>query len=347
MDIRKHVLSSFEHGDSSLCAQDVQYLEEWSMDKKVLAEPNSLTEEGKNDFTSFGDRLKKAFPKLFNNLGEADYELRPAAGGQIEDNVKAFIKGLRNEKLKIQKAKNGFDEIASYASCNNFQKDVEQNPKSLNEVNKYYKTSEYLAAKDRIQRRLGIKDDLSHELLFVLYDLCRYIKKDSHFSPWCTIFTSEDLKAFEYIEDLIHYYKYGYGSPMSKQLGDFPLAELLKNFQQVKEGQGKKFVGYFTNPIMTEMACTTLNLYKDESPLTAAKRDPNRNWRSSVLATYSSNLLAVMNRCEKNGHQDYNVVFYFNEEPLRSICEFGVCTWQEFEGKLKPSLNATRDFCGV
>lgn len=45
------------------------------------------------------------------------------------------------------------------------------------------------------------------------------------------------------------------------------------------------------------------------------------------------------------GKDDYNVVFYVNEEALIPICKDGVCTWQEFENKLKPFSTANTDFC--
>lgn len=50
-------------------------------------------------------------------------------------------------------------------------------------------------------------------------------------------------------------------------------------------------------------------------------------------------------RCGKGDNDDFNVVVYLNEEPLRTICKEGVCTWNEFEQKLSPFLKTNTDFC--
>lgn len=52
-------------------------------------------------------------------------------------------------------------------------------------------------------------------------------------------------------------------------------------------------------------------------------------------------------RCTKDGEEDYNIVFYTNEEPLRSICENGICSWREFEDKLKSFVDPVAENCEV
>lgn len=61
-----------------------------------------------------------------------------------------------------------------------------------------------------------------------------------------------------------------------------------------------------------------------------------------MIILYCLKMLYFYFRC---GENDYNVVFYVNEEALIPICKDGVCTWQEFEKKLKPFLSASTDFC--
>lgn len=145
---------------------------------------------------------------------------------------------------------------------------------------------------------MGIDKKLSNENITTLYDLCRYFWSgiENKFSPWCAIFTTGDLKVLEYIEDLEHYYKYGYGSPITELLAQVPMTDLFNNFQSAKEGKGKKFVAYFSDSPMINMACTALKLYKDKDPLTGSRRDPKRKWRTSTLSAFSANLVAVLNR---------------------------------------------------
>lgn len=152
--------------------------------------------------------------------------------------------------------------------------------------------------RDKVRRRVGIDYAITDENITALYDWCRYTWSgvDNKMSPWCALFTTEDLKVLEYADDLKHYYKNGYGAPINQQLGKIPLADLLKNFQDAKEGKGKKIVAYFTHASMIEMVYTSLNLFKDSSHLTGARKDPKRKWRNSKFSPYTSNLLAVLNR---------------------------------------------------
>lgn len=131
-----------------------------------------------------------------------------------------------------------------------------------------------------------------------LYDLCRHTWSgvESKLSPWCALFTKDDLQVLEYIQDLRSYYRNGYGTPQSETFGQIPLADLLRTFQKVKEGDGKKMTAYFTHATMLDMVYTSLGLFKDNKPLSSANRDRDRKWRSSANSAFSVNLVAVLNR---------------------------------------------------
>lgn len=156
----------------------------------------------------------------------------------------------------------------------------------------------YFQSKDRIQRRLGIDYPLTPTNITALYDLCRYTSSGitNTFSPWCALFTTEDLKVMEYVADLRHYYKSGYGTPMSELFGQITLTDLLKSFQEAKSGKGRKITAYISHATMMDMLHTALKLFKDDAPLSSSKRKPDRKWRSSKLAIFSANLMAVLNK---------------------------------------------------
>ncbi|KAJ8732796.1 hypothetical protein PYW07_015395 [Mythimna separata] len=343
--IKDYIVSSYERGNCSLCAQDVENLQRWQDDKQMFEKPYQLTKEGSLESEGIGRRLKEAFPKLLAKLDKNDYQIRPAPGAWMADSAKAFVDGLYDRPLTVQPAKTDFDVIAPYDTCQKYI-DLKLSGKPYEESMKFLRSPEYLASKDRIQRRLGIDYTLTDTNITALYDLCRYPTSGltNKFSPWCALFTTEDLKALEYVADLRHYYRSGYGTPMNELFGQIALTDLLKSFQDSKTGKGKKITAYSTHATMMDMVYTALKLFKDDAPLTGAFRKPDRKWRSSKLAVFSSNLMVVLNKCNK-ATDDYNVVFYLNEEPLQSICKQGVCTWKEFEDKLS-SFSTNTDFCG-
>ncbi|CAG5040352.1 unnamed protein product [Parnassius apollo] len=345
--IKNYIISSYEKGHSSLCAQDIEDLRNWSIDKKIFSDYNNLTPEGHEELLGIGKRFKEALPALLENLEKDSYTFRPAFGIWIEDSAKAFVKGLKSRNVHIDNALSESDVMAPYLTCGKYQMDVLRNPNVFAEAAKYKANLDYLAAKDRIQRRSGIDYILTDTNITALYDLCRHTWSGvkNKLSPWCALFTKDDLQALEYIEDLKSYYKSGYGSPKSDVFGHIPLTDLLNNFRRTKDDGKKKITAYFTHATMLEMVYTALDLFKDSKPLSSANRDRERKWRTSFMAPCAVNLVAVLNRCVDNEVSDYNVVFYLNEEPIRSICADGICTWKEFEDKLSPFLNTTIDFC--
>ncbi|KAF9412918.1 hypothetical protein HW555_008697 [Spodoptera exigua] len=344
--IRDYVSLAYKKGNSSLCAQDIENLQNWHFNKDLFDKPYQLTKEGFLESQGIARRLRQTFSKLLGNLESNDYLFRPAPGAWMEESVKGFVQGISSKPLTIQPPSPGLDILAPYESCPKYLKEVKYNPETYAPSAKYQSSSEYLAAKDRMQRRLGIDYSLTPTNITALYDLCRYTSSGNTFSPWCALFTTEDLKVMEYVADLRHYYKSGYGTPMTKLFGQIALTDLLKSFQEAKSGKGRKITGYISHATMMDMVYTALKLFKDDAPLSTSKRKLDRKWRSSKMSIFSTNFIAVLNKCNK-GPDDYNVIFYLNEEPLQSICKEGVCTWKEFEDKLTPFVDTKTDFCNI
>ncbi|XP_073951525.1 multiple inositol polyphosphate phosphatase 1-like isoform X2 [Choristoneura fumiferana] len=317
ISIRDLVVSSYEKGRCSLCAQDIDNLRDWPVNYDLFEKTNALQDEGYQDMFGIGYRLKTVFPQFLDKLEHESYLFKPSDHHWSKESAEAFVKGLGSQNLVIdnQKILNGPDFI-------------------FNDAN------------DRIQRRLGIDYSLTDDNITALYDLCRYSWSGLHnkASPWCALFTTEDLKVLEYIEDLVHYYKNGYGRKNASQFGHKPLQDLLQKFQRAKEGKGNIITAYFILAETLEATFTALGWFKDSQPLTAVQKGRDRFWRTSKFSAFSSNLFMVLNRCTNKDVTDYHVMFYMNEEPLRSVCEGGICSWGEFERILSPFLNSTQRY---
>ncbi|CAB3242971.1 unnamed protein product [Arctia plantaginis] len=346
MFIKDDIVTAYENGSSTLCAQDIDNLRNWVLDKNIFDQLNQLSKEGYEESLGIGRRLKEAFPNLLAELGKEDYTFRSVKSKWVQDSIKGFVEGLGSKNLNIDPPKDDYDSLAPYKSCNKYLRDVENTNETNLEAEKYQIHSEFLASKDRLHRRLGINYPIADVNMIALWNWCRLTSSgiQNEFSHWCALFTTEDLKVLEYREDLERYYKNGYGMSMNKMFGETVLSDLLKTFQDAKI-YGKKVTAYFTHAPMMDMIYTALGLFKDPYKLTGTERRPDRKWRTSKFSTFSNNLIAVLNRCGKQRYEDYNVVFYLNEEPLRTICKAGVCTWKEFEDKLSPFLNTNTDFC--
>jgi len=62
--------------------------------------------------------------------------------------------------------------------------------------------------------------------------MCRYERgwTYSRTSPWCAIFTKDDIKIFEFWEDLAQYHEAALGHPLTKKLGCTTLKEVQEQF---------------------------------------------------------------------------------------------------------------------
>lgn len=70
------------------------------------------------------------------------------------------------------------------------------------------------------------------ETIDAIYDACRYEKAwtVTKLSPWCAVFSKEELRILEYREDLDYYYKAGYGREINARLGCPLLHDMMQHF---------------------------------------------------------------------------------------------------------------------
>lgn len=67
----------------------------------------------------------------------------------------------------------------------------------------------------------------------LVYSMCRYDKAITYerVSPWCAAFSEDDLKVFEYIDDLDYYYISGYGFDINWLQACNPIVDLIRRFE--------------------------------------------------------------------------------------------------------------------
>lgn len=107
--IKDYIVSSYEKGNSSLCAQDVENLRNWKVNMDIFEKPSELTKEGYQESEGIARRLKQAFPKLLENLENEHALIRPARGYWIEESAKGFIQGISDKRLTVQQPGIEFD----------------------------------------------------------------------------------------------------------------------------------------------------------------------------------------------------------------------------------------------
>lgn len=68
------------------------------------------------------------------------------------------------------------------------------------------------------------------EDVYLFYDACRF-ERAVHLdepSPWCDVFTDDDMRILEYVDDLFYYYTAGPGEKINSELGCYPIRDMFE-----------------------------------------------------------------------------------------------------------------------
>lgn len=171
LQYKDNIISSFEIGNSSLCAQDIDNLRNSKIDKSFLGEPIQIVSEGYQELLRLGSRLKEALPELLNGLQAENYVFRPAYGRRMYDSARAFIEGLNYDKLNITDGDDDYSIVAvswtityllfrasnnmllylmfiylfqPHATCGAYKSEVVQNQSTYHEVHEYLNSKDYI-----------------------------------------------------------------------------------------------------------------------------------------------------------------------------------------------------------
>ncbi|XP_013194465.1 multiple inositol polyphosphate phosphatase 1-like [Amyelois transitella] len=350
MRIRDDILTSHSQGRGELCDQDIADLEAWRWNDTIDATPYFLTSRGYRELREMAGRINDTFYTLLKNLPV--HYIRSTDEQRTIESAKGFLSGLDTRlgyKILEPLEKDKDLILLPYKNCEVHLKEAWNGPRRQLELNKYFDSSDFKQLSDNLQKRTGLREPVSTSNISGLYDLCRFHRSFSETarSPWCALFSKEDLEVLEYTEDIRHYFRSGYGLHFNIKLGELALEDMLQKFNAAVFDSQPSFTAYISHDSLMDMVFSALGLFRDEEGVSAAKRDPMRKWRSSFNTPFAANILAVLYRCidlENTNH--YKVQFFVNERPV-NVCEELACSWSEYQDKFRPFLNSSLNFCTI
>lgn len=104
-----------------------------------------------------------------------------------------------------------------------------------------------------------------------------------------------------------------------------------------------KVVAYFAHSVTIRLFLTSLGIGKPQVPLTADNYEnmKNRKYRSSQLAPFASNLVAIKYVCSEELKTETKIMFFLNEKPVDfDWCKDGFCNWTDVQETYKHFINA-------
>lgn len=303
--LHRDILSNYEAGRTSLCASDIEYIRNWRFDPNITLEMNeALVEAGWNEIQGLAQRYQAAFPTLLpSTYVRSDYLFRFTNTVRTLASMRAFADGLFGFNGYQQV---GFEDVPDDSDLllrpHDFCPLLNEARLRTTEPQGFIEGPEYQQMLSQVSAKLGFHgaQQLRQNEVDVLYTLCKHeqiFEMRAH-STFCGAFSIANHQVLEYYQDLVYYYRYGYGFPSFRTLYEniycFAMQDLLTFIQSDNPNDQKARV-YSTHTASLHMLVVTLGILEDEVPLTRHNfaQQTFRNWRSSNHASMGTNLVIV------------------------------------------------------
>jgi len=185
-----------------------------------------------------------------------------------------------------------------------------------------------------VSQTTGIpKDELLVEysnvsVVETMWDACQtdYVVNGST-SEWCSVFTMDDLKVFEYYDDMVDYYMFSYSNntvrrDMNMLLAGPLLKDMIDHLNSVNLSD-ESHVGLphaalrFAHAETVIPITAIMQLFSDGEPLKASwspERIDARRWRNNLVAPLATNIALLRFECtDKHGKSKSYVQLMHNE----------------------------------
>ncbi|XP_031410422.1 multiple inositol polyphosphate phosphatase 1 [Meleagris gallopavo] len=212
--------------------------------------------------------------------------------------------------------------------CDKFVALVEDNDTAMYQVNAFKEGPEMRKVLEKVASALCLPaGELNADLVQVAFLTCSYelaIKNVT--SPWCSLFSEEDAKVLEYLNDLKQYWKRGYGYDINSRSSCILFQDIFQHLDKaVDESRSSKPI---SSPLIVQVGhaetlqplLALMGFFKDAEPLRANNyvRQAHRKFRSGRIVPYAANLVFVLYHCDqaKTSKEEYQVQMLLNEKLL-------------------------------
>ncbi|PKU38848.1 multiple inositol polyphosphate phosphatase 1 [Limosa lapponica baueri] len=208
-----------------------------------------LAPQGRRDMEHLARRLAARFPALF--AARRRLVLASSSKHRCLQSGAAFRRGL-GPSLSL-----GSDEVEVevndslmrfFDHCAKFVALVEENDVAMCQVDAFKEGPEMRKVLEKVASALCLPvEELNADLVQVAFLTCSYelaIKNVT--SPWCSLFSEEDAKVLEYLNDLKQYWKRGYGYDINSRSSCILFQDIFQHLDKaVEESKSKDgFEGY-------------------------------------------------------------------------------------------------------
>jgi multiple inositol-polyphosphate phosphatase/2,3-bisphosphoglycerate 3-phosphatase len=284
----------------NLTDEEKASFQSWKPMNINLEHQKFLTKEGEEELFSLGSRFRNRFSELVSDK-HASFTFKHTPTQRTNLSARRFIAGLfNNEAIDYEVEEVARDDVVlrPYKGCHLWRKNVKKNPNTLIEKRKLVE-SEHVANIVKEIREMTQIDYLDFKDIELIYTMCGFETAWRHRlhdgkSVWCSLFKNEaHIKTMEYLEDMEYYWIDGPGFEITKRVACKTVADMLELLDPASQND-QKLTFYFTHSGTILKLLTFLELYQDDFQLTADKLNRDRKWQTSLIDTFSSNIVAIL-----------------------------------------------------
>jgi Histidine phosphatase superfamily (branch 2) len=187
--------------------------------------------------------------------------------------------------------------LRPYKGCPLWRQNVKKNPETYETKNKFLNTHHVENMMNEL-REATQTEYLDFKDVELIYTMCGYETAWRHQlfdgkSIWCSVFKNENhLKIMEYVEDLDYYYIDGPGFEITRKVACQTVNDLINFLDPADKSQKLSF--YFTHSGTILKLLTFLELYGDVAHLSGEQVNHERNWKTSHIDSFATNIIAVL-----------------------------------------------------
>lgn len=344
--LRDQIVTASREGRGGLCRRDLQELANWNADLNET-QAKHLHAEGEIELMLIGERFASRFPELLQDYVPSQFKFRATNTQRSQLSGRNYAVGLFG---KIVGSKVIFEDpilpqdpvIRSYKLCHKWKAEVKKHPRSMQQRHKFEESEVMKLLALNVTKMLGQTQQVTMQQLDWMYVTCNFDQAwhPLKLSPWCSVFSTEQLKLMEYREDLEYYWVDGPAYSITRDQSCPLLHDLYINFNRVIQGEEPyNGVFYFSHSGTVLKLLALLGLYEDKQPLLSDNYEDminERDWKTSFIGPFASNVAFALQKCGEK-ESDFKVGVFVNEK-LTSLpnCELW-CPWETFIN-LYPSL---------
>ncbi|XP_067673674.1 multiple inositol polyphosphate phosphatase 1-like [Haliotis asinina] len=301
-----------------LTSDKFQQLKEW---KNSFPQNNDkmLMALGEEEQLHLGQRTARRLRSLFVDEDMENFRFLVSSKQRTQESGNAYYEGFLQALMGDSEEGDMDSELSDetlrfHERCQKYIHTVDKNKTAIVEFYKFLSGKEMTNIMKKVHSKLGIPDDLlKTEDLRTMYLVCGYETALYQSSPWCSLFDDEDFKVLEYLSDLKHYYKNGYGHKITAVQSCPLVTDIFTTMDDAIEAMESEVdeedlngyvLGnfYFGHAETLGPLYAALGLFNDSLPLTAENylQQSSRLFRTSEILPFSANLMFILYECDQN-----------------------------------------------